>query len=83
MKNKKNKVKKIAKAKSKCTDENLKNVLWDTLNGVRSGVVETNRAMAIVNSAATIVKIERTKLEAIRLSQNPKNKNQAALPFKC
>lgn len=69
----KRKTKKKTKSKDlKLTDENLKNVLWKTIQGVLSGDIESGQAQAISSNAREIINVEKLRLRASEIKNDKK-----------
>lgn len=65
---------KIVKTEELSSD-NLKTALWDTLNEVRNGNTNTQKANAIASNARTICSIVKLELQIQKLlGQKPKGK---------
>ena len=55
----------------KLTAENLKNVLWDTLQGVSKGTMEPGQADSIASTAREILRTTKVQLQIASQSKRP------------
>jgi len=63
--------------KAKVNAENLKDVLWETINEVRNGKTNTQKANAVCSSARAICAIVKIELAMAKLTGvKPTNKSQ-------
>lgn len=61
------------------TSTNLQNVLWETLNQVKSKRIRPNEANAIAAQAREICRISKITLEHMRLTGSKMTKNNGIL----
>lgn len=52
----------------KLTDKALENALWGSIQGVANGTMEPEAALAISQSAKEITRIQRLKIDLVKLS---------------
>lgn len=54
-------------ARKKLTDSALEEALWNSIQGLQDGSVEPDEAMAVSLTAKEIIRLQRTKLDIMRL----------------
>lgn len=59
----------------KLTANNLKNVLWDTLNKVREGKIDLHNADAVATQGREIIRTVNTQLRISSQSKTPVSKD--------
>jgi len=66
----------MRKAKQAQTANNLKNVLWDTLTGVKDGSVSVEKANSIAFQAREITNITKCQLQALKMTGSKLTKTE-------